>query len=62
MARLQAELSKYEEMLCDPEIDPDEMNKVLEKMGDAQTQFGAWVATILSQFKRDALRSRNCGS
>jgi len=39
VARLQAELAKYEEMLCDPEIDPDEMNKILEKMGDAQTEF-----------------------
>ena len=37
--RLQTELSNYEEKLCDPEIDPDEMNKILEKMGDAQTQF-----------------------
>ncbi len=39
VARLQAELAKYEEMLCDPDLDPDKMNKVLEKMGDAQTEF-----------------------
>ena len=39
MARLQAELSKYEEMLCDPEIDPDEMNKVLEKMETLKLEF-----------------------
>ncbi len=39
VARLQKSLSNYEEMLCDPELDSDEMNKILEKMGDAQTEF-----------------------
>lgn len=36
---LQAKLSEYEEKLCDPELDPDEMNKVLEHMGEVQTEF-----------------------
>jgi ATP-binding cassette, subfamily F, member 3 len=34
-----AELKVYEEKLCDPELDPDEMNDILEKMGEAQTKF-----------------------
>lgn len=33
------ELKVFEEKLCDPNIDPDEMNAVLEKMGDVQTEF-----------------------
>ncbi len=37
--KLQDELKIFEEKLCDPDLDPDEMNKVLEKMGDAQTEF-----------------------
>jgi ATP-binding cassette subfamily F protein 3 len=32
-------LKVFEQKLCDPDIDPDEMNEVLEKMGDAQTEF-----------------------
>lgn len=36
---LQGKLREYETKLCDPDIDPDEMNKVLEKMGDVQTEF-----------------------
>lgn len=39
VARLRAELTEYETKLCDPDLDPDEMNKILEKMGDAQTAF-----------------------
>ena len=39
IATLQEELSSYEVKLCDPELDPDEMNRILEKMGDAQTEF-----------------------
>ena len=39
VARLQKELADCEEKLCDPDLDPDEMNKILEKMGDAQTEF-----------------------
>ena len=39
VAELTRNLKGYEEKLCDPEIDPDEMNKVLEAMGDAQTEF-----------------------
>ncbi len=37
--KLQDELKGYEEKLCDPDLDPDEMNKILERMGDAQTEF-----------------------
>ncbi|MCR9205950.1 MAG: ATP-binding cassette domain-containing protein, partial [Halobacteriovoraceae bacterium] len=36
---LQKLLSEYEEKLYDPDLDPDEMNKILEKMGDVQTEF-----------------------
>jgi ATP-binding cassette, subfamily F, member 3 len=32
-------LKTYEDKLCDPDIDPDEMNAILEKMGDVQTEF-----------------------
>jgi len=32
-------LKRYEEQLCDPNISEDEMNKVLEKMGDDQSEF-----------------------
>ncbi len=36
---LKEKLSQYENELCDPDIDPDRMNDVLEKMGEAQTDF-----------------------
>jgi ATP-binding cassette subfamily F protein 3 len=36
---LQKLLKGYEDKLCDPDLDPDEMNSVLAKMGDAQTEF-----------------------
>ena len=36
---LNERLRDFEAKLCDPELDPDEMNKVLERMGDAQTRF-----------------------
>ncbi len=36
---LQEKLSEYEVKLCDPDLDPDEMNDVLMKMGDVQTEF-----------------------
>ncbi len=39
MAYLGSELKKIEEQLCDPNIDPDEMNKTLVAMGDFQTEF-----------------------
>jgi ATP-binding cassette subfamily F protein 3 len=39
IGKLQAKLSEFEAKLCDPEIDPDEMNKILEQMGDVQTEF-----------------------
>lgn len=32
-------LKEFEDKLCDPNIDPDEMNEILEKMGDVQTKF-----------------------
>jgi len=37
--KLKIELGQYEQRLCDPDITEDEMTKVLEKMGDAQTHF-----------------------
>jgi len=36
---LSSKLREYEAKLCDPELDPDEMNKVLEEMGEVQTKF-----------------------
>lgn len=36
---LSKKLTIYEEKLCDPNLDPDEMNDILEKMGDDQTEF-----------------------
>lgn len=39
VSELGAELKKYEDALCNPDLDPDEMNKILERMGDAQTEF-----------------------
>ena len=36
---LQEKLTEYEQKLCDPDLDPDEMNKILMKMGDVQTEF-----------------------
>ena len=39
VAVLAAQLKGFEEKLCDPDMDPDEMNAVLEKMGDVQTEF-----------------------
>lgn len=39
LSELQAKLRGFEEKLCDPDLDPDEMNKVLEEMGEVQTKF-----------------------
>lgn len=39
IAKLQESLREFEHQLCDPDLDPDEMNKVLERMGEAQTEF-----------------------
>jgi ATP-binding cassette subfamily F protein 3 len=36
---LQDKLTEFEQKLCDPDLDPDEMNKVLERMGEVQTEF-----------------------
>tara|TARA_R110002072_G_scaffold534_7_gene4143 strand:+ start:47055 stop:48680 length:1626 start_codon:yes stop_codon:yes gene_type:complete len=39
VSELSKKLKTFEEKLCDPNLDPDEMNKVLEQMGDCQTEF-----------------------
>jgi len=39
ISELAAKLKIYEEKLCDPELDPDELQRVLDKMGDDQTEF-----------------------
>ena len=39
LGELEALLKGFEEKLCDPDLDPDEMNKVLDEMGEAQTEF-----------------------
>lgn len=36
---LQKKLREYEEKLCDPDLSENEMNQILEKMGDVQTEF-----------------------
>lgn len=36
---LQEKLHEYESLLSDPELDPDQMNDILMKMGDVQTEF-----------------------
>ena len=36
---LQEQLSEFEVKLCDPDLDSDEMNDILMKMGDVQTEF-----------------------
>jgi ATP-binding cassette, subfamily F, member 3 len=37
--KLKAKLSEYEEKLCLPDLSDNEMNSILEKMGEAQTEF-----------------------
>lgn len=37
--RLKERLSEYEEKLCLPDLSDNEMNSILEKMGEAQTEF-----------------------
>lgn len=39
IAVLQKKLTEFENKLCDPDLDPDEMNVVLERMGEVQTEF-----------------------
>lgn len=39
VSELAARLKHYEEKLCDPELDPDTMQDVLDKMGDDQTEY-----------------------
>ena len=39
IAEMKIKLREFEEKLCDPELDPDEMNKVLDRMGEVQTNF-----------------------
>ncbi|MDA9793406.1 ATP-binding cassette domain-containing protein, partial [Bacteriovoracaceae bacterium] len=39
LRELQLKLESYEKKLCDPDISPNEMDTVLEKMGDVQTDF-----------------------
>lgn len=36
---LKKKLTEYEDKLSDPNLDPDEMNTILEKMGDVQTEY-----------------------
>lgn len=39
VAELSAKLREHEEALCDPDLDPDEMEKILNRMGEEQTEF-----------------------
>lgn len=36
---LKKKLTEFEDKLSDPDLDPDEMNTILEKMGDVQTEY-----------------------
>jgi ATP-binding cassette subfamily F protein 3 len=36
---LKEKLAKFEEDLCNPDLDPDALNTILERMGDVQTEF-----------------------
>lgn len=37
--KLQTSLNEFEQILCDPDLDPEKMNEILIKMGDVQTEF-----------------------
>ncbi|NLE02389.1 MAG: ABC-F family ATP-binding cassette domain-containing protein, partial [Fibrobacter sp.] len=39
VSELAGRLKTYEEMLCNPDLDPDQMQIILEKMGDDQTEY-----------------------
>jgi ATP-binding cassette subfamily F protein 3 len=39
VSELATRLKYYEEKLCDPELDPDTMQNILDKMGDDQTEY-----------------------
>jgi len=39
VSTLAARLAEYEEKLCDPDLDPDAMESILEKMGNDQTEY-----------------------
>jgi len=39
ITEMKSKLREYEEKLCDPELDPGEMNKILERMGNVQARF-----------------------
>lgn len=39
LGQLGSRLSEIEEKLCDPDLDPDEMTKILEEMGEVQTEY-----------------------
>jgi ATP-binding cassette subfamily F protein 3 len=39
ITHMKTQLREFEEKLCDPDLDPDEMNKILEKMGNVQAHF-----------------------
>ncbi|RLA62625.1 MAG: ABC transporter ATP-binding protein [Epsilonproteobacteria bacterium] len=39
ITQMKSQLRVFEEKLCDPELDPDEMNKILERMGNVQARF-----------------------
>ncbi|OUR97927.1 glycosyl transferase family 1 [Halobacteriovorax marinus] len=39
ISEMKVKLRAFEEQLCDPELDPDEMNTILNRMGEVQTLF-----------------------
>ncbi|TDJ08093.1 MAG: ABC-F family ATP-binding cassette domain-containing protein [Deltaproteobacteria bacterium] len=39
ITHMKSKLREFEEQLCDPDLDPTEMNKILERMGNVQAHF-----------------------
>jgi ATP-binding cassette subfamily F protein 3 len=39
VSELSSIIDEFNEQLCDPDLDPEDMDKILNKMGDAQTEF-----------------------
>ncbi|MBL8025750.1 MAG: ABC-F family ATP-binding cassette domain-containing protein, partial [Fibrobacteres bacterium] len=39
LCEMSEKIKKYEDQLCDPNLDPDEMEKILEKLGNEQTDY-----------------------
>lgn len=52
LSSLDKKLKQFETQLCDPNIDPDEMNNVLIEMGEVQTEFEKLGGMSLNQMRK----------